>query len=411
MKPFREYDIHSVLSTLLEETKGEIKELDNQYVLKASRTELEEYYINKVFINPIIFHSDKKYIISQEISKTDVNLPVYRSYFDSTPHKILVNVIKIGIPFEGDKTLWKIRPSSFIVSGYPDIEIINNEVVLTFKFRDNSDDQTRIKDSIERDIKTLSTMVSNLEEDVLQHNQQAPELIKQVINKKIETAKSTTGMIESLGIPIKKTDNPPAYAIPAKRKQIPTSLPKVQTEKFEREPFLDEKEYQNILDILHSMSLVIERNPKSFSSLNEESIRDHFLIQLNGHYEGGATGETFNTSGKTDILIREKDKNVFIAECKFWHGQKAFSESIDQLLSYLTWRDSKTALLIFNKNQDSVSVLEKMNETMECHPEHKKTEYYKNKNGYSRYIFVKNSEPGKEIIITTQLYDLPKGKE
>jgi hypothetical protein len=108
---------------------------------------------------------------------------------------------------------------------------------------------------------------------------------------------------------------------------------------------LDEKEYQHILEILRSMSLVIERNPTSFASLDEESIRDHFLLQLNGHYEGGATGETFNASGKTDILIREGNKNVFIAECKFWHGQKAFGEAIGQLLGYLTWRDSKCTRL------------------------------------------------------------------
>jgi hypothetical protein len=411
MKPFSDYDIHSVLSTIIEETKGEIKELNNQYVLKASKTELEEYYINKVIINPIVFHVDKKYIKSNEISKTDFNPPEYRSYFDfdDTPHKILVNVLKIGIPFEGDKTLWKIKPSTFSVSGYPDIIVMENEVILTFTFRDNTD-EARIKESIERDIITLSTMVSYLEDDVNKHNQKAPELIKKVINNKFETAKSTTGLIASLGIPIQKTDEPPIYAIPTQRKPKPISMPKVATEKYEPEPILEEKEYQYILDILHSMSLVIERNPKSFSSMNEESIRDHFLLQLNGHYEGGATGETFNASGKTDIIIREKDKNVFIAECKFWHGPKTFSEAIDQLLSYLTWRDSKTALMIFNKNQDSTAVLEKMHEIMEDHPEHKKTEYFNNKNGWSRYIFVKNSEPGKEIIITTQLYDIPKEK-
>ena len=94
------------------------------------------------------------------------------------------------------------------------------------------------------------------------------------------------------------------------------------------------------------MSLVIERNPSSFASLDEEAIRDHFLIQLNGHYEGGATGETFNASGKTDILIREGNKNVFIAECKFWRGPKIFADAVNQLLGYLTWRDSKCALLI-----------------------------------------------------------------
>jgi hypothetical protein len=137
--------------------------------------------------------------------------------------------------------------------------------------------------------------------------------------------------------------------------------PAVSTGKYEAEPVLDEKEYQYILQILNSMSLVIERSPTSFASLDEEAIRDHFLIQLNGHYEGGATGETFNAAGKTDILIRVENKNVFIAECKFWRGQKAFDEAIDQLLGYLTWRDSKCAILVLT---NKVTVRQKMHEVM-----------------------------------------------
>jgi len=39
--------------------------------------------------------------------------------------------------------------------------------------------------------------------------------------------------------------------------------------------------------------------------------------------------------------------------------------------------------------------------------EHRKTQF-QNKDGASRYIFVKTDDPGKEIIITTQLFDLPK---
>ncbi len=170
---------------------------------------------------------------------------------------------------------------------------------------------------------------------------------------------------------------------------------------------MDDKEYEHILNVLRSMSLVIERSPHSFATLDEEAIRTHFLIQLNGHYEGGATGETFNASGKTDILIRIEDRNVFIAECKFWRGQKAFSEAVDQLLGYLSWRDSKCALLIFNKTKDSSAIRQRMHETMEGHPEYRKTVKHE-PNGDSKYIFVKKSDPGREIIITTQLFDIPE---
>ena len=68
--------------------------------------------------------------------------------------------------------------------------------------------------------------------------------------------------------------------------------------------------------------MVMERSPSAFESMGEEDLRTHFLVQLNGHYEGQATGETFNYEGKTDILIRTEGRNIFIAECKYWGGPK-----------------------------------------------------------------------------------------
>lgn len=167
-----------------------------------------------------------------------------------------------------------------------------------------------------------------------------------------------------------------------------------------------EEEYDQILDVLRSMALVMERTPGAFETLEEESIRTHFLVQLNGRYKGRATGETFNAIGKTDILVRVENKNLFIAECKFWKGPKTFDAAIGQLLSYLTWRDSKAALLVFNRGRNSASVRKKMHKAMLARKEFRKTLFH-NTEGDSRYILAKTSEPEREIIITTQLYDVP----
>ena len=120
-----------------------------------------------------------------------------------------------------------------------------------------------------------------------------------------------------------------------------------------------------------------------------------------------APGETFNVSGKTDILVRSGDRNVFVAECKFWHGPKRFDDAITQLLGYLTWRDSKVALVIFNHNRDSEAVRLKMHEVMMSRPEVKKGP--QELSGCDpRYVLVKADEPGREIHVTTQLYDVPR---
>jgi len=292
------------------------------------------------------------------------------------------------------------------MSGYPEIEIGHDEIVFSVRFPDDSADPDRLRSDVERIVKSLADAVGYLKRDADNHNNSAPNTIRQALERKRKLAQSSTGAVAALGIPVKRREAEPTFTVPAKRRENPAKRPSVATGKYEPEPVLDEKEYQHILEVLKSMSLVIERNPSSFAVLDEEAIRDHFLLQLNGHYEGSARGETFNASGKTDILIRVENKNVFIAECKFWRGPKAFDEAIDQTLGHLTWRDSKCALLVFNKTKDSTAVRQKMHAVMSARSQHRKTVFH-GSDGDSRYVFVKDSDPGKEITITTQLYDMP----
>lgn len=406
MHPFRDGDTFATFRNMIDSIVSEINSLDNSYVLKASQSELEEHFLDKVLIEPLVLHTENRYIKNQSGTKIDVSLDFRRGLFPDERAKVQGTKIDIAIPFEGNSDLWKLRASTYSLGGYPEIEVRNNEIVFSISFPDDSAQSNQLLAEIDRDTKSFSEAVGHLRNDVTNHNNSAPNTIRQALARKRALAQSTIGAIAALGIPVKRVGEEPTFAIPAKRRTKPSALPSVGTGKYEPEPVLEEKEYQHILEILRSMSLVIERNPSSFASLDEEAIRDHFLLQLNGHYEGDATGETFNASGKTDILIREGNKNAFIAECKFWRGQKVFVEAVNQLLSYLTWRDSKCALLVFNKTKDSNAVRQKMHETMEALPEHRKTEFHR-PNGESRYILVKTSEPGKEIIITTQLYDVP----
>ncbi|WP_303760102.1 hypothetical protein, partial [Alcanivorax jadensis] len=113
-------------------------------------------------------------------------------------------------------------------------------------------------------------------------------------------------------------------------------------------------DYQKILELIHSIGKMFERLPSTYAEKSEEELRDHILVSLQGLIVGGgsATGETFNRKGKTDILIRKNDENEFVGECKFWSGPAGLKQAIDQLLSYLSWRDKKAALIVFVKNKD-----------------------------------------------------------
>jgi hypothetical protein len=405
--PFSEGDTFAIFHNRIEMVKQEIESLDNDYVLKASVTELEEYFLDKVRIEPLTLHSDQYYIENKEGTKIDVSHHIDRFVFPGERAIVQGTRLNIAIPYEGNQFLWRVRPSTFSLSSYPEIEIREDSIMFAYSFPDDTADSQRIKADIDSRVRSLSNAVENLRQDVENHNKSAPAIIKSALEQKRAKALSVSNTVANLGIPIKRRDTPPTFTIPATRRKIPIKSPSVPTEQYRPEPVLDLAEYEHILNVIRSMSLVIERGPKSFTSLDEEGIRNHFLIQLNGHYEGGATGETFNASGKTDILIRVEDRNVFIAECKFWRGPKAFTDAIDQLLSYLSWRDSKCALIIFNKTRNSSSVRQKIHEIMESRSEHRRTITY-NPDGDSRYILVKESDPGREIIITTLLFDIPE---
>ena len=185
--------------------------------------------------------------------------------------------------------LWEIWPSSFSLSGYPKIEVKDDRIIFSIRFPDDSVDAAKIKSEIEESVRTLNNTVQSLKVDVDNHNMTAPQTIKSVIQRKCEMAKSTIGAVSALGIPINRRDKPLTYTVPTIRRKSPIRKPKVSTEPYKPEPVLDEAEYKHILEVMRSMSLVIERSPASFVTLDEEAIRTHFLLQLNGHYEGGAS--------------------------------------------------------------------------------------------------------------------------
>lgn len=74
------------------------------------------------------------------------------------------------------------------------------------------------------------------------------------------------------------------------------------------------------------------------------------------------------TNPKADILLRHEHSNIFVAEFKIWKGPKVGLETLTQLISYLTWCDSKTAVVFFVPNKNFSEVLETSKATISHHP-------------------------------------------
>ena len=173
-------------------------------------------------------------------------------------------------------------------------------------------------------------------------------------------------------------------------------------------PALGESAYFAILDHIVQLGMNIEKNPSFTKSLDEEGIRDYFLPHLNSISEShSATGETFNKKGCTDILIQDnKGHNIFIAECKLWKGSSYLRDAINQLLErYVSWRDEKTALLVFNKDVSGFSdVIKKAVDSVQNHPNCIKLIKQRNDTSFS-FLFRHIDDPEKKVKLELVLFN------
>ncbi len=132
-------------------------------------------------------------------------------------------------------------------------------------------------------------------------------------------------------------------------------------------PALTDDVYEHILTIIKRVGNGMELAPATYVRLGEEARRDIYLVTLNTHYENQTAGEAFNHGGKTDLRVRHEGDNVFVGECKIWHGPKTFTDALDQLFGYAAWRDTKLALIMFVPNQKMSDVITEAESLVEQH--------------------------------------------
>jgi hypothetical protein len=267
-----------------------------------------------------------------------------------------------------------------------------------------------VKTEFEHEINDIITYMEGITKQVTAFNDSIRDHARGLVNKRKDQILAARNIAKSLGYEMqRRADAPPTYITQELQRVIrPRLIASVQEGvRFEPEPSIDETEYAHILAVMSGMSLMMERSPRTFTKLKEEEIRDHFLLQLNGHYRGNATGETFNRRGKTDILVREGDKNLFIGECKIWKTIDGVTEAIDQLFKYLTWRDSKAALVFFVKNKGIDGPLKSIMETVSGHKAMKRHE-----GGPApdrrHFVFGRPDEPSREVVLTAMVFHIPK---
>jgi len=383
---------------------NDIKEYNGNQLLNTPVDDLSKYYEKKYQIDVPVLR-EEEIVADQHEAQIDVSHDRMRFIMDrSKPFHVAGTEVEITVPFDGEAQAFNIKPSTYTMSP-PIAEVRENTLVLVIRGTNLTAESVRAQ--IDRTIVEIKGYLENLRKDVRPFNESLFSSARGIIERRREKLLRDQSLVAALGLPLKERPGTArTFAAPQVRRKIQPRPPAASTAPYKPEPELDSEHYEHILNVIENMAQVMERSPSAFSHMDEESLRTHFLVQLNGHFEGAATGETFNYTGKTDILIRVDGKNIFIGECKFWGGPKKLTETVDQILSYSSWRDTKIAVLIFNKKKNFTAVLEAIPPVLERHSNYKRT-VPQATNTRFRYMMCHRDDPSRELLLTVLAFDVP----
>lgn len=399
---FFKHELSAVIDNQRKKLIEELDRVSDQQLLNTTASDLQSYAVEKYCIDlPQLGEP----IVDQKRTKITVGRFGEDYGYGGRDSGIQVDAERftLEVPYTGDEILFWCRGSTWNSSppqGSVNPRLVSTAVTL------REPNAEKINNEFERFIRDLEQWLEFLRPDVDRWNASIRAVVDSHVGERRKRAEKASSAAAGLKFALKaRSDAAATYTAPVSPRKIAPVLPPA-SKGSAPEPVLTDEAYREIVDTFQQMSEVMERSPHAFAAMDEETLRFQFLVPLNAKFEGEARGETFNYGGKTDILITHKGRNIFVAELKVWSGAKALGEAIDQLLGYLSWRDTKTALIVFNRNRNFSAVLEQIDEAVRTHsnfvaagPKRGATEF--------RYTMKQRDDPARQLTMTVLAFDLP----
>jgi hypothetical protein len=315
--------------------------------------------------------------------------------------------ITIAVPFHGTRTVFELNPSR-LVSGeiYGGIHPSMSEIQLTWTSSGDSrrHDQQHIRRYFDTRIDMIEKRLGKCQPLLDRHRRELRALVKDKVSKQRAQLAANRIVQVDLGFPIRQRRDSSKFekrhtietvsaAAPARAGDLLSADARAR-----HEPFLADADYEAALRVLVNARNALERNPSMTATLDENKIRDLLLVSLNAaRFEGKAAGEVFNGTGRTDILIREDDRNILIAECKIWRGPKTIREALNQLLGYLVWRDTRAAVLLFIRRDNVTEAIGQAIREIKQHPNCKHMHGTPGQHERYDFVFSANDDHNQDI--------------
>ena len=365
MRAFNQIRFYDFSNSRDRDIISEIESKGKEYILSVDEEKYINYLVEKYTLEPLAID-----INSEQMLKPTVTRETVENYASGRhPYETDVYTFTLSYNYSGSDELFEIHPSSWTMTSY-DINVNSRNKTVSFSFKLYKQDPIEFNRKKNECYHDAFVNIENINGDVLRMNQNLKDSIIRAFEREKEKYLKENDFFAAINLKV----NPDTKSVFTAPTIIKKNIPQPSVSKnveFSSEPMMSTEVYKDILKVIYDSGKNMEKKPSLYEGKDEEALRDLFLFVLETRYEGTtATGETFNRSGRADILLKyAKDgSNLFVAECKFWHGQAEFLKAISQLFSkYLTWRDSKVALLLFVKSKDFSNVLETIKKEIKNH--------------------------------------------
>lgn len=344
----------------------QVERIAEKRLLETPTEDLVDEVLAYMTVEPVLLRKDERSVDARPGKMNARQLPDRDVRPDFGPVDVPATVVVVSIPFDGFPNLLELSPSASTTTlprgriEQSAIKLIGVQPALNGTEPDGTHVAAieAINRWVDRRVSTLENYAQWSREQVLQYNEALPGHVRRAVVERKGRVLSRHKLQASLGVPLAtRPDAPLTVSVDGVRRKPPiipavvsptgpTATPQA-APLYVPEYALTDDQYAEVLKVVRAMGRSMEQTPQAFAELGEEDLRAVLLAALNATFEGGATAETFNCKGKADILVRHAGQNVFVGECKVWKGPKSLTDALSQVLDYVTWRDSKAAVVLF----------------------------------------------------------------
>lgn len=337
---FDGHDLRALCATVTQKAIDEARSLEDDTLASASEPDLVDEIMAKFDMSVPVLHLDRRELTEGGSGRS----------------------VLLHVPFAGTAKLFSCQPNFYMGSGWPGGHVEGSEVVVDLGAID-----VGFEVRADQWASKVQQYLDAVTHDLAIWRRELRGQLSVTITRRKQEAQAHQATLRQIAIPIRRREDAPGtYTEPAiVRRETPAPRSGSGRTASEPEPALSQEYYDHILFVIRAAGKAMERSPETYEGWGEEDRRQVLILMLNTHYSGKVYAEAFNGDGKTDILIREADRNVFIGECKFYDGPQTVSDTLDQIFGYATWRDVKLAMIFFVDRDSFAGAVRRIRETVE----------------------------------------------